>query len=133
MPLDDASYLVRFDERNLGPEHFDHVGHLRMAWIHLAHYGEKEATRRVCEGIRDLAAGFGAPEKFHYTLTAALMHIMARRMRETRYDSFDDFLSHNCDLVDDARAVVARHYSESRLARTEARHGWIEPDREPIE
>ncbi len=34
MTLNDQTFLKRFAMRDLGPEFFDHRGHLRMAWIH---------------------------------------------------------------------------------------------------
>lgn len=40
-----------------------------MAWLHLTHFELEEANRRVCDGIRDLATKFNAPEKFSHTLT----------------------------------------------------------------
>ena len=133
MPLDDDTYLIRFASRALGPEHFDHRGHLRMAWLHLVRYGLAEGNARVCAGIRDLANSFGVPEKFNHTLTEALMRIMARRLADQAGDSFDAYLAHNPDLVLDARGLLARHYSADRLNSPAARAAWVEPDRAPID
>ena len=133
MPLDDDTYLDHFERRALGPEHFDHLGHLRMAWLHLNRYGLEEGNRRVCEGIRQLAAQFGAPQKYHRTLSEALMRIMARRMCDAGTQDFDGFLAANRDLVTDALAVLARHYSGERLHSPQARAAWVEPDRESID
>ncbi|MCU7843495.1 MAG: hypothetical protein KZQ93_06610 [Candidatus Thiodiazotropha sp. (ex Monitilora ramsayi)] len=132
MTLDDTTYLDHFQRRDLGPEEFDHLGHLRMAWLHLNHYDFVEANKRVCEGIRDLALKFGAPGKFNYTLTEALMRIMARRMEVTAYRDFGHFLLENRDLLKDTQAVLARHYSEDCLNSRMARSGWVEPDLMPI-
>jgi hypothetical protein len=133
MTLDDETYLARFHARTLGPEFFDHRGHLRMAWLHLRHFHVEEATARVCEGVRDLATKFGAPEKFNYTLTEAFMRIVARRMREHEDDGFEAFLQRNADLLTDAKGVVARHYSDERLHSAPARATWIGPDRAPFD
>lgn len=133
MHLDDDTYLALFERRELGPEHFDHRGHLYMAWLHLTRYGLEEANRRVCDGIRDLAVGFGVPEKYHRTLSEALMRIMAGRLDEAPAgEGFEAFLDRNPDLVRDARAVLERHYSPARLDSDIARAGWVEPDRLPI-
>ena len=86
MTLNDTDYLLQFERRELGPEHFDHVGHLRMAWLHLEHYAVDEAIARVCGGIRDLANKFGVPEKFNHTLSEALMRVMFSRMQNSKED-----------------------------------------------
>ena len=132
MQLDDDTFLTRFATRDLGPEHFDHRGHLRMAWLHLTRFELEEANRRVCEGIRDLAIRFDAPEKFSHTLTEALTRIMAARMSEEGRGDFERFLALNADLVGDAEGVLARHYSAQRLNTPRARTGWVEPDLAPL-
>jgi hypothetical protein len=133
MQDNDDTYLERFAARELGPEHFDHRGHLRMAWHHLARYDVDEANRRVCDGIRELAAKFGAPEKFNHTLTEALMRIMAARMQVDAKQDFEAFLQANPDLLDNAEGVLARHYSKARLGSAAAHAGWLEPDLAPID
>jgi hypothetical protein len=128
----DETYLERFAARDLGPEDFDHRGHLRMAWLHLVRYDVDEASRRVCSGIRDLAAKFDVPEKFNHTLSEALMRIMAGRMSRDGAEDFDAFLRANPDLVDDCIGVLALHYSDELLNSDSARGGWVEPDRLPL-
>lgn len=132
MQLTDDVYLEQFAARELGPEHFDHRGHLWMAWLHLTHYDLEEANRRVCDGIRELATKFGVPEKFNHTLSEALMRIMAGRMQGDGEMDFDSFLQSNPDLVDDCIGVLARHYSDELLNSDAARSGWVEPDRLPL-
>ncbi len=133
MHLDDSTYLARFDAAELGPEHFDHRGHLYMAWVHLARYDLEEANARVCTGVLRLATRFGVPGKFHHTISEALMRIVAQRLERGGRDDFDVFLAANPDLTENARGVLARHYSDERLNSPEARAGWLAPDREPIQ
>lgn len=131
--LDDMSYLELFVSRELGPEHFDHRGHLHIAWLHLVHFDEDDARQRVCSGIRELAARFGAPEKYNHTLTEALMRIMALRLSTMTRQSFNAFLETNPDLLRDAQTVLARHYSDACLNSERAKVSWVEPDRDAIE
>lgn len=133
MAIDYSDYLQRFERRELGPEHFDHSGHLLMAWVHLNHYDPDEATRRVCDGVRELTSAFGAPEKYSHTLTIAFMRIMNKRMQGQQTDRFEEFLAANQDLVQDAQSLLLHHYSRDRLNSDEARHGWLEPDLEPFD
>ena len=133
MATDYSDYLRRFERRELGPEHFDHPGHLLMAWVHLHHYDPDEATRRVCDGVRELASGFGAPEKYSHTLTIAFMRIINKRMQGQSSDRFEEFLAANPDLVLDAQSLLFRHYSRDRLNSEQARREWLEPDLEPFD
>ncbi len=127
MHLDDDACLRRFDALTLDPEHFDHRGHLRVAWLQLRRHGTDEACRRVCTGIRALATRFGAPEKFNHTLSEALVRIMATRLKE--HEDFDAFLQANPDLVSDCLGVLGHYYSDERLFSRAARKGWVAPDR----
>jgi hypothetical protein len=133
MSIDHGDYLKRFELGELGPEHFDHRGHLLMAWIHLCHYGQNEATARVCRGVKELAAKFGAPEKYNHTLTIAFMLIIKQRMFGEAVGDFHHFLVANPDLVQDARAVVLQHYSRERLDSPKARSEWLVPDLKPFD
>lgn len=130
--LDDDTFMARFERLDLGPEYFDHRGHLRMGWLHLRRYGLAEGNARVCDGIRQLATKYGVSSKFNHTLSEALMRIMAARMNDAADPDFDAFLARNPDLVEDARGVLARHYSDELLNSTEAHAGWVEPDRAAI-
>lgn len=133
MAIDYTDYLNRFERRELGPEHFDHEGHLLMAWTHLQRYEPQEASQRVCDGVRELAKIFGAPDKYSHTLTIAFMRIIAERLPGDEEQDFAGFLAANQDLVEDAESVILNHYSRHRLTSPEARLGWLEPDLEPFE
>lgn len=111
---------------------FDHRGHLRIAWILLQRHPLDVAVRETCEGIRRLAAHLGAPDKFHWTLTEALVRIMAGVGASDRHQRFDAFLLAHPELSSDARSVVARHYSAERLADPDAQRGFITPDVRPL-
>jgi N-formylglutamate deformylase len=88
--------------------------------------------RETCDGIQRLATHLGAPGKFHWTLTEALVRIMAARGAADRTRSFDAFLIANPDLMTDARGLVLRHYSEARLAGADAKRSFVPPDLAPL-
>lgn len=128
----DDEFLDAFLTCRVPGSAFDHRGHLKIAWILLQKHGLEVAVRETCEGIRRLAAHLGAPGKFHWTLTEALVRIMAARGAANRTQGFDAFLAANPDLVTDARGVVGRHYSAERLAGLDAKRGFIAPDLAPF-
>jgi len=128
MNSDDMSYLKRFEQRDLSPKHFDHRGHLFLAWVHLVHFQFDEANHRVCDGIKALANKFNAPEKYNHTLTEALMRIIAIRIQEQSHKGFEQFLDNNSDLVQSAEDILAQHYSLACLNSATAKQQWVEPD-----
>lgn len=133
MQFDDQTFLTRFATRDLGPEHFDHFGHLRIAWLHLTHYPLEDAIERVCGGIRELARRFGVPQKYHHTLTVALLQVMNSRIKQSHAQNLDALLQDHPLLQHDAHALVAEHYSSQRLNSDSARLGWLPPDLKPFD
>jgi hypothetical protein len=60
------------------------------------------------------------------------MRIIAARDAGRRALSWREFLASNADLVGDARAVLGRHYTLSRLADPAARSAFLAPDLEAL-
>ena len=133
MEIDDATFLAQFRDQTLAAEHFDHRGHLRIAWLYLNRYPVREASDQVCAGIRSLAIMLGAREKFHHTISEALVRIMAGRMAGGERSDFTAFLTANADLLSDARGLLAHHYSDECLNSVAARCCWVEPDLAPLD
>lgn len=130
--LSDHELLFRFGDLSLPASRFDHRAHLRVAWILLQRQPLRVAVDRMCSGVRAFAAHVGQPEKYHATLTAALVRLMHARGAADREVSFPAFLARCPDLLTDARGAVLGHYSEALLDSDEARAGFVAPDREPL-
>lgn len=130
--LSDDAFLTGFNACTLPPEAFSHLGHLRIAWIHLQRFPLAQAVDRVCDGIDAFARHLGVPQKYNRTLSEALVLLMAAGGGADRGVGWDAFLARNGDLVEDARAVLARHYSPDVLAGEVARRRFVVPDREPL-
>ena len=126
--LSDSEFLHEFESLCLPAEAFDHDGHLRLAWLYLSQFELQEAIDKVTRGIPAYAGSLGATEKYHHSLTVALVLIIAARMAGNPTDSFTDFLEMNEDLVTDFRGVLLNHYRESTLYSETARECWVEPD-----
>lgn len=130
MPLSDDAFLSAFLAGRLEPAQFDHRGHLRTAWLLLQRHPLPEAVEATCRGIQALAARFGADAKFHRTRTEALVRLMAPGA--ARAADWAQFLRQEAELVADARALLARHYSPALLDSDDARHRFLPPDRAPL-
>ncbi|APR82685.1 Hypothetical protein A7982_08034 [Minicystis rosea] len=130
--LSDDEILSALADLTLPPQHFDHRGHLRAAWIHLQRHPLEEATTRTCDRIRAFAEHLGASTKYNHTTTEALLRIMHARGAADPARTFEAFLAENMDLVHDARGVLRRHYSDELLGSDHARRSFVLPDREPL-
>lgn len=128
--LCDSDFMSQFEDLSLDPKHFNHLGHLRIAWLYLGHYDLNEANKRVCSGIKKYAESLGAKDKFNLTVTDSLVRIMAKRIDKTQ--SWEEFLGANSDLVNDALSVLLKHFSEELLFSEKAKIELVEVDGDSI-
>ena len=56
LPMCDDDFLAGFNDLSLPLEAFNHLGHLRVAWIYLQRYPLPDAIELVCGGIARFAA-----------------------------------------------------------------------------
>jgi hypothetical protein len=128
--MNEDDLLRRLDDGSLPPAEFSHRNHVRAAW----HCLRRGATLRdAAYGFRDVLLRYvrsiGAEDKFHLTLTLAFMHIIHARMGMDG-ETWDAFAARNPDLFDNAKSLVARHYSAARIAAGKVE--FAEPDGEPL-
>jgi hypothetical protein len=130
--MSDDEFLAAFLDSSMPPAGFDHLGHLRAAWLLLQRRPLEAAVADTCDAIARLATRLGVPGKYNRTLSEALVRLMAHGGGTLPTLSWQDFLAANPDLVDDARAVLARHYSPERLDSAPAHGHFLPPDRLPL-
>lgn len=130
--MTDDEFLSAFLDCSISPSGFDHLGHVRVAWLLLRRHPLDEAVALTCQGIARLAAHLGVPGKYHRTLTEALVRLMAASGASSPALSWEAFRLANPELMEDARSLLARHYSDALLASSEARAVFVAPDRLPL-
>ena len=130
--LSDKAFLAQFEQLTLAPAHMNHQGHIRLAWLYLSKHNIDQACRLTCQGINAYANSLGARDKFHYTITDALVRIMAVRLNASAESgtSWQHFITENQDLVENALAVLDQYYSPERLFSSQAKQTAIAPDRQ---
>ena len=126
--LSDEDFLKQFENKSLDHKYFDHVGHIRIAWLYLSVYPLNESIKRTCSGIKDYAESLGAKDKFHLTITTALVHVIFNRISETGNVGWNDFLKGNLDLVNDSLSILYQHFSKDVLFSDAAKLQTITPD-----
>ena len=130
--LTDAEFLAQFRAGTLDPREFDHRGHVRAGWLYLTQLPTEVAIERLAEDIQRYATGLGAAGKFHRTITEALMRLLASHLPHEKQLSWEQLLERHPIILNDARGLLLRFYSESQLASPEARTQFVPPDRRPI-
>ncbi|WKE65176.1 hypothetical protein PVT67_16155 [Gallaecimonas kandeliae] len=127
--MTDNDFLAAFEAGTLPGEAFDHRAHLRLAWLYLRRLPQAQAEAAVCAGIQGFAERLGAADKFHLTLTMALVRLVAAAPLAP---SFEAFLAGSPALLADAKGLLAQHYSAELLASLDARHAFLGPDLAPL-
>jgi hypothetical protein len=130
--LNDTEFLFQFENQTLDMRHFNHMGHLRLAWLYLSRYDVDSAVKLVCSSIQAYATSLGASRKFHLTITNALVRIMAKRRDNMQKKEWELFLLENQDLVNDAISVLDQHFSKGLLFSEQARTTLVQPDKKPL-
>lgn len=74
----DNAFFAAFNDCSAPPTAFNHLGHIRIGWIHFQRYPVAEAIQRTCDGIERFANHLGVPGKYNHTLSEALMILMAQ-------------------------------------------------------
>ena len=130
--MSDDQFLAAFLDSSMPPAGFDHLGHLRAAWLLLQRQPLEEAVDTTCDAIARLAARLGVPGKYHRTLSEALVRLMAHGGGADPALSWSGFLAANRELQVDAIGMLARHYSDDVMASPAARERFVPPDRQPL-
>ncbi|GLQ30858.1 hypothetical protein [Litoribrevibacter albus] len=128
--LSDADFIAQFEALTLDSVYFDHKGHIRLAYLYLAQNSLDVAIQKISSGIRAYANSLGASEKFHATITDAIIRVIATRMQTTRCKHWQSFLLENKDLVDDALSILHQYYSNDLLFSQTAKERFVLPDRQ---
>ncbi|MCG2585082.1 hypothetical protein [Massilia sp. TS11] len=115
--MNDDLFLQQISDGSLAPSHFNHAGHIRLARILVQRYPLDDAVARCCTLIAAYARGLGAHDKFHWTVTEALVRLLH---------------AHGPAALEDARGLLARHYSAARLADAAGRTRFLAPDLLPL-
>ncbi|UGQ46565.1 hypothetical protein [Massilia endophytica] len=130
--MNDEDFLRQLGDCTLPPQHFNHLGHVRLAWLNLRRRPFGQAVQHTCGTIRNYATHLGASGKFHCTVTTALVHLL-REAGACRPDlDWEGFLCEAAPLLADARGRLSLHYSEGVLASEAARQAFVPPDRAPL-
>lgn len=129
--MTDEAFARAFENGFVTPEEFDHVAHVRVAWVYLRETASLNAAlSRMRQGIHRFAAAAGKPEKYHETITVLWMRLLTDVKASGASGELSEVLRGHPELAD--KDLPLRYYSRERLFSDEARAAWVEPDRRPL-
>ena len=96
--ISDTDFLSQFENQSLDHVHFDRLGHMRVAWLYLNAQDLDSAIHSTCTGIKAYAESLGAKNKFHYTITYALVRVIATRIQALKDCSWKSFIKQSNEL-----------------------------------
>ena len=129
--MSDAAFVRAFEKGGVTPGQFDHVAHVRVAWVYLQEAASfEEALSRMRDAIRVFAAAAGVPQKYHETITVLWMRLLADVRAAGASGELSDVLRSHPALAD--KDLPLQYYSRELLFSDDARGAWVEPDRRPL-
>lgn len=128
--LSQEEFIASFEDHSLTPELFSHIGHIYITWLYLRKMPKEKAIEKVCVGIKSYANSLGATDKFHFTITDALVRIIYERLQQASAQSFALFIEQNNDLLENALSLLYIHFSPQLLESSKAQQSIVKPDRQ---
>jgi hypothetical protein len=132
--MDDARLWQRFQAQDLAHAEWNHLAHVRTAYLHLVRWPIDEAHLRMRAGIIRLNHRHGIEESpargYFETLTRVWLHLVGAAAGRTAPSDSLDLLERSPELLD--RMLPLRHYSKDRLMSERARALFVEPDLLPL-
>jgi len=130
MNMTDDELIAGFEDCTLAHESFHHPDHVKLAFLYLRRYRALEAMQRFSAALARFAAAKGKPDRYHETITWALVLLIRERMARAGYkQSWCEFARGNPDLMSWKDNVLGKYYREETLASDLARRTFILPDR----
>jgi hypothetical protein len=130
-PVAGAADVRAFEAGEVDPQQFDHAAHVRVAWSYLQLFPTAVAIAKFTSALRSLTVRLGVPQKYHETVSWFFMIVIADRLAAATAGDWETFRRENGDLLENASALLKRHYSKSRLDSAEARRRFLLPDLAP--
>jgi hypothetical protein len=127
----DDEFLRAFLSSRLPTSGFHHRDHLRLTWLVVRRHGGAAGRGMIAAGIRRFAEAHGHGGRYHETLTAFWVRVVAHAIDDRpEIDDFDAFLRAYPLLLD--VQLPLRHWSRDALFAAAARAAWREPDVVPL-
>lgn len=131
--LSDSEFEQQFASAKLNAALFSHEAHLRLAWIHIQHYGVDQAIMNICFQLKNFTQVVGAESKYNKTVTIAAIRAVDHSIRRSACDNFSDFITTHTRLKTNFRELMNAHYRTDIFKSEAAKHTYLEPELLPFD
>ena len=125
--MSNTDLIDAIEDLTLDPDSFGHVEHVRLGHAYLRHFGLVGSLDRVPRALRRFAEHAGAPDKYHETITCALLVLIHERMAGNPDQEWPAFAASNPDLLEWREGAFFRYYGEDVLESDLAREIFVLP------
>ena len=126
--MTDDQLVAAFENRTFKADTFHHPEHVRVAFAYLRRHDLFETLELYRAGLKRLAAWAGFPQKYHETVTCALVVLINERMiARPDLETWEDFAAANPDLLAWKDGAFFDYYDASVLDSPTARSTFILP------
>lgn len=129
--MTDEEFLAALEDGSLPAASFDHVHHVRAAWLYLRRLGFTDGMAAFRHTLRAFATRHGAADKYNETITVAWLVLIHERLAVGPTETWPDFAARHCELLD--RRLLYRYYRPETLRSDRARRVFVlgEPAAQP--
>lgn len=131
--LSDNDFAEQFAHCTLEPTLFTHEAHLRLAWLHVTHYGVLQAIQNICPQIAAYDKVFGDGTKYHKTVTIASVFVIDHFIHKSTSSTFENFIAEFPRLRTHFRDILSQHYSTDIVKDARAKTRYFVPDLQPFD
>ena len=126
--MTDQELIAQFESDTLAGE-FHHADHVRLAFAYLSEYPVLQALEKFAEALKSYAAARGKSQLYHETITHAYFFLIRERMARQPAANWNDFATHNPDLLVWKDGILGRYYQPDTLRSDLARTVFLFPDK----
>lgn len=130
-PMDHQTFRAAFESCSLDRDDWDHVAHLRLAWLYLGELDLDAAVARMRAGIFAYDKGTDRLCNYHESMTRFWLTLIDQaRRRAPAGEDFEAFLARNPRLTD--KTLILEYYHHPTIVDERARKEWVPPDKKPL-
>jgi len=126
--MTDEELVAAFESTELSAELFPHAAHVRVAWCYLRQSPLLVALARFKAALQRFAAAKGKPDRYHETITIALMLLIAERLADAPESSWDEFAARHPELLEWPSPLLREFYADDVLASARAKATFVLPE-----
>ena len=124
--MNDNEFLRALESCKLPESQFDHVAHVRAAYLYLQQTDFAGALDRIGRAIRNYATHHGMPDRYHATITVAYVSLIQQHICERgNGGGWEAFARGSSELF--KADLLAQFYPKPQLESEMARRVFVLP------